>query len=115
PTTTPTPPLPLHDALPISVSDTGQGIRPQFLPRIFQRFAQADSSTTRAHGGLGLGLAIVRHIVELHGGSVHAKSAGAGKGAVFTVKLPLLMPRTAGEVEGPHPKVGAPANGHDTP
>ena len=105
----------LHAHVEVAVSDTGQGIRPQFLPRIFQRFAQADSSTTRAHGGLGLGLAIVRHLVELHGGSVHAESAGAGKGAVFTVKLPLLMPRTAGEVEGRHPKGGAPANGHDTP
>ncbi len=105
----------LHAHVEVAVSDTGQGIRPQFLPRIFQRFEQADSSMTRAHGGLGLGLAIVRHIVELHGGSVHAESAGEGRGAVFTVKLPLLMRRTAGEVEGRHPKVGAPTNGHDTP
>src|SRR5207249_3997819 len=58
----------LHAHVEVAVSDTGQGIRPQFLPRIFQRFEQADSSMTRAHGGLGLGLAIVRHIVELHGG-----------------------------------------------
>ena len=75
----------------IVVGDSGEGIRPDFLPHVFERFRQADGSTTRAHGGLGLGLAIVRHLVELHGGSVSAESAGEGKGATFTVKLPLLM------------------------
>lgn len=73
----------------ISVSDTGQGISPEFLPHVFERFRQADSSIIRRHGGLGLGLAIVRHLVELHGGSVTADSAGAGTGATFTVRLPL--------------------------
>ncbi|CAN5876762.1 hypothetical protein BH18ACI4_BH18ACI4_04660 [soil metagenome] len=77
-------------ALQVSVSDTGQGISAEFLPLIFDRFSQADSTSTRAHGGLGLGLAIVRHLVELHGGSVQADSAGLGKGASFTIKLPLV-------------------------
>jgi PAS domain S-box-containing protein len=75
----------------IVVSDSGEGIKADFLPHVFERFRQADGSTTRAHGGLGLGLAIVRHLVELHGGRVSAASAGEGKGATFTVKLPLLM------------------------
>ncbi len=74
----------------IRVTDSGQGIRPDFLPYLFERFRQADSSSTRAHGGLGLGLAIVRHIVELHGGRVEAASAGEGRGSTFTVRLPLM-------------------------
>ena len=74
--------------LEFKVSDTGIGISEHFLPHVFERFRQADSSTTRAHGGLGLGLAIVRHLVELHGGSVLAESEGTGQGAVFTVKIP---------------------------
>jgi PAS domain S-box-containing protein len=74
----------------ISVSDTGQGIRAEFLPFVFDRFRQADGTTTRAHGGLGLGLAIVRQLVELHGGTVEAESAGEGKGTTFAVRLPLL-------------------------
>jgi PAS domain S-box-containing protein len=73
----------------IQVSDTGVGIRRDLLPFVFDRFRQADSSTTRSHGGLGLGLAIVRHIVELHGGTVAADSAGEGRGATFTIRLPL--------------------------
>ncbi len=74
-----------------TVTDTGQGIDAQFLPRIFDRFIQLDGSTTRTHGGLGLGLSIVRHLVELHGGSVTAESAGLGSGATFRVKLPLVV------------------------
>ena len=74
----------------IAVTDTGKGVSAEFLPFVFDRFRQADSSSTRIHGGLGLGLALVRHLVELHGGSVHAASAGDGKGATFTVLLPLL-------------------------
>jgi signal transduction histidine kinase len=72
----------------ISVSDTGEGIALDVLPFIFDHFRQADSTSTRRHGGLGLGLAIVRHLVELHGGTVRAESAGAGQGATFTVRLP---------------------------
>jgi len=74
--------------LRIQVSDTGRGIRREFLPHVFERFRQADGSTTRAYGGLGIGLAIVRHIVELHGGSVTAESEGEGKGARITLSLP---------------------------
>jgi signal transduction histidine kinase/ActR/RegA family two-component response regulator len=72
----------------LTVRDTGVGISAEFLPRVFDRFQQADSSTTRAHSGVGLGLAIVRELVELHGGTVQAESAGLGAGAVFTVSLP---------------------------
>ena len=72
----------------LSVSDTGEGIRREALPRVFERFQQADASTTRRHGGLGLGLAIVRHLVTAHGGTVSAESEGEGKGATFLVSLP---------------------------
>jgi PAS domain S-box-containing protein len=75
----------------VSVIDTGEGISPDFLPYIFDRFQQADASTTRRHGGLGLGLAIVKNLVELHGGTVRAKSGGLGKGATFIVNLPLTV------------------------
>ncbi|HET9479190.1 MAG TPA: ATP-binding protein [Pyrinomonadaceae bacterium] len=77
----------------VTVSDTGQGIDSEFLPRVFDRFRQADSSTTRSFGGLGLGLAIVRHLVELHGGTVSAESEGVGKGATFSASFPLLNDR----------------------
>jgi signal transduction histidine kinase/ActR/RegA family two-component response regulator len=84
----------INSHVEIVVTDSGQGINPDILPFVFDRFRQADSSTTRTHGGLGLGLAIVRHLVELHGGSVEVESAGAELGATFTVKLPLLAMRT---------------------
>jgi signal transduction histidine kinase len=74
----------------ITVRDTGEGITPEFLPHVFARSRQANVKTTRQHGGLGLGLAIVRHLVEAHGGQVSASSDGAGKGATFTVTLPLM-------------------------
>lgn len=77
----------------VQVRDTGVGIAPDFLPHVFDRFRQADASPTRAVGGLGLGLAIVRHIVEMHGGSVEASSGGLGQGATFTVRLPILPAR----------------------
>ena len=79
------------DRASITISDTGQGITRDFLPHVFERFQQAESGLTRAHGGLGLGLAIVRHLVELHGGTVTASSEGEGKGATFTVRLPLVL------------------------
>ena len=79
----------------VTVKDTGQGIEPEFLPRVFDRFRQADSSTTRSFGGLGLGLAIVRHLVELHGGTVSAHSDGVNKGATFSATFPLLADRNA--------------------
>lgn len=74
----------------ISVSDTGKGIAPDFLPYVFDRFRQENSSTTRSYGGLGLGLAIARHLVELHGGTIYAASRGEGNGATFSVQLPLV-------------------------
>jgi CheY-like chemotaxis protein len=73
----------------IAISDTGPGIPPEFLPHVFERFRQADGSTTRTHQGLGLGLAIVRHLVELHGGVISADNLDSRSGAVFTVRLPL--------------------------
>ncbi|HEV2859743.1 MAG TPA: PAS domain S-box protein [Pyrinomonadaceae bacterium] len=85
--------------LRLSVEDTGAGIRPDFLPYVFDRFRQGDQSTTRTHGGLGLGLAIVRHLVELQGGTVWAASPGVGKGASFTIELPLQELRV--EAGGP--------------
>jgi CheY-like chemotaxis protein len=74
----------------LTVADTGRGIEPEFLSQVFTPFSQSDPSTTRTHGGLGLGLAISKELVELHGGTIHAESAGAGKGATFVVRLPLL-------------------------
>jgi PAS domain S-box-containing protein len=79
--------------LEISVSDTGQGIHAEFLPHVFDRFRQEDSTCTRKHGGLGLGLSLVKYLVEMHGGAVHADSAGPGQGATFTLRLPLTKPR----------------------
>jgi CheY-like chemotaxis protein len=94
----------------IRVRDSGQGIESDFLPFVFDRFRQADGTMTRKHGGLGLGLAIVRHLVELHGGSVRADSAGPGQGAVFTVTLPReILP--AAVVPGPALPSGGPADG----
>jgi signal transduction histidine kinase len=77
------------DHMEVRVVDTGQGISPAFLPHVFERFRQADGATTRRHTGLGLGLAIVRQLVDLHGGTVHAASQGEGRGATFTVRLPI--------------------------
>jgi CheY-like chemotaxis protein len=78
----------------ITIRDTGEGISEAFLPFVFDRFRQADSTFTRMHGGLGIGLAIVRHLVEMHGGSVTADSPGEDQGATFTVSLPLLTSRS---------------------
>jgi signal transduction histidine kinase len=80
----------LPEKMEISVRDTGEGIAPEFLPQLFERFRQAEGGASRRHGGLGLGLAIVRQLVDLHGGEVHADSAGPGRGSTFTVRLPAL-------------------------
>jgi len=90
----------LNRRVEISVSDTGQGISQEFLPHVFDRFRQADSSTTRLHGGLGLGLAIVHHLVELHGGTVRADSAGEGAGSTFTVQLQPAVAHRPGALRG---------------
>ena len=82
------------------VSDTGRGIDARFLPHVFDRFRRADAGTTRQHGGLGLGLSIVRHLLELHGGSVSVESAGAGTGTTFRVRIPLTLSRNE-EAEPP--------------
>jgi signal transduction histidine kinase/ActR/RegA family two-component response regulator len=96
--------LRVNSHMEIVVSDTGQGIAPDVLPFIFERFRQADSSSTRAHVGLGLGLALVKHLVELHGGSVVAESGGEGKGATFIVKLPVSVVQVPDEpVPREHP------------
>lgn len=83
----------VNSQVEIVVADTGAGIRTDFLPHVFERFRQADGTRARTHAGLGIGLAIVRHLVELHGGTVHANSAGEGHGSTFTVQLPLTVAR----------------------
>ena len=90
----------------IIVSDSGIGIQPEFLPHIFERFRQAESGTTRRHGGLGLGLAIARHIVEMHGGTIHVASDGDGKGSTFRLRLPRLVGPSEKHPDAPrvHPR-----------
>jgi len=83
----------INSHVEISVTDNGEGISPEFLPFVFDRFRQQDASKTRRHGGLGLGLSIVKNLTELHGGSVRVESEGLGKGATFTVSLPLVSVR----------------------
>jgi signal transduction histidine kinase/CheY-like chemotaxis protein len=99
----------VRSAVQIAVRDTGVGVRRELLPFVFDRFRQADSSSTRAHSGLGLGLAIVRHLVELHGGTVHAESAGEGQGATFTATFPIQ----ALAIPGRHPEQLLQPNGRD--
>ena len=94
----------VNSQVEIAVSDTGTGIAPEFLPHVFDRFRQADQRTTRQHGGMGLGLAIVRHLVELHGGTVKAESQGEGQGASFTVLLPVApVYQSGGQPARVHP------------
>jgi signal transduction histidine kinase/ActR/RegA family two-component response regulator len=89
----------INSHVEITVSDTGIGITPDFLPHIFERFRQADSGAAREHSGLGLGLGIARHLVELHGGTIHATSSGEGQGATFQVRLPVMIARPASAVD----------------
>jgi len=96
----------------ITVEDAGSGIAPEFLPHVFDRFRQAESTTMRSHGGLGLGLAIVRHLVEVHGGTVRAESPGEGQGATFTVTLPLV---NAGPRAVTDERAESPWNGSSAP
>jgi signal transduction histidine kinase/CheY-like chemotaxis protein len=97
----------INSHVEISVTDTGQGISAEFLPFVFDLFRQADSSLTRSFGGLGLGLAIVRQLVELHGGTVSVESSGEGQGATFTVNLPvMIITPMIHEAERVHPTVG---------
>ena len=91
----------IHSQLRLRVTDTGQGIQASFLPCVFDRFRQADSTSTRSHGGLGIGLTIVRHIIQLHGGSVHAESGGEGQGSTFTVLLPAVQITQSSEAAPP--------------
>ncbi len=97
----------INSHIEIRVADTGKGINPDFVPHVFERFRQADSSSTRPFNGLGLGLAIVRHLVELHGGTVRADSEGEEQGATFTVKLPLIPIRIeVNNANRVHPTIG---------
>ena len=101
--------------LEIAVSDTGAGIRAELLPVIFDRFKQGESGSTRNQGGLGIGLALVRHLVELHGGSVTAESAGEGKGATFRVKLPLVAALASSQDDRAHPTARQPVSAYQGP
>ena len=93
-----------HDSLAeVRIEDSGPGVPPDFLPRIFDRFSQADGSSTRKHGGLGLGLAIVRHLVELHGGTVSASNRTDGSGAVLVVRLPAIAAPVYTKAQKSHP------------
>ena len=90
-----------NDQVVIEVRDNGIGIAPDMLPHVFELFAQADHATTRSQGGLGIGLTLARNLIEMHGGTIEARSAGLGKGAEFEVRLPLVPPESRGKVEEP--------------
>ncbi len=107
----------VNSHLELSVSDTGEGISPEFLPFVFERFRQADASTTRKHGGLGLGLSIVKQLIELHGGSIRAKSPGLGQGSTFILNLPLAVAHLGGPAGSSreHPRASGNAQFPDPP
>jgi len=106
----------INSHIEIAISDTGIGIEPEFLPYVFERFRQADQKRTRRHGGLGLGLSIVRHLVELHGGTVHVDSPGEGRGTTFFVKLPVVPVQQKGDpAERVHPPEGDSFASYDSP
>jgi PAS domain S-box-containing protein len=94
----------VNSHIELSVADTGRGVKPEFMPQLFDRFRQGDPASTRSHGGLGLGLSIVKSLVELHGGSVEAHSPGEGLGTTVTVHLPLSVVRQSDDVERTHPR-----------
>ncbi len=93
----------------LTVSDNGMGIAADFLPHVFERFTQADTSSTRSHTGLGLGLGITRHLVELHGGAIYAFSDGPGTGATFSVHLPIIILHERTKAQGEHPQIASDA------
>lgn len=103
----------INSHVEITVSDTGQGINPEFLPFVFERFLQGDNTTTRRHGGVGLGLAITRHLTELHGGTISADSMGEGQGSTFTLKLPLISVYNSASELQVTPEQLQPRNGPD--
>jgi signal transduction histidine kinase/CheY-like chemotaxis protein len=105
----------INSHIEVTVSDTGPGIDEEFLPHVFERFRQADSTSTKQHGGLGLGLAIVRHLVELHGGTVEAGNCEDRQGAVFTVKLPVMVVRKTSATYNAEPERVHPALGGTVP
>ncbi|MDQ3421410.1 MAG: ATP-binding protein, partial [Acidobacteriota bacterium] len=103
----------VNSHIEITVADNGEGITPEFLPHVFERFRQADAASTRKHSGLGLGLAIVKSIVEAHGGQVRVKSPGAGRGSTFSVELPLVIAQTSAEDRlRQHPRTTASDTNH---
>jgi CheY-like chemotaxis protein len=103
-------------SLVVRVSDTGEGIDPEFLPHVFERFRQADGSPSRQHGGLGLGLSIVKTLIEMHGGQVAAASAGKGRGATFEIQLPVRLARPPEGVPPTDPDdYAGPAGAHGRP
>jgi signal transduction histidine kinase len=105
----------INSHIELSVVDTGEGISPEFLPHLFERFSQSDASTTRKHGGLGLGLSIVKNLVELHGGSIRAHSAGEGRGATFIVHLPIRVTKATRDDSPPISQLsGARVHGGDS-
>ncbi|MFP2900977.1 PAS domain S-box protein [Corallococcus sp. 4LFB] len=104
-----------NSSVELTVEDTGQGIPAAFLPHVFERFRQADSGTTRKTGGLGLGLSIVRHIVEMHGGTASAASEGEGRGATFTVRLPLSVTQPRDPALPPSPRPPVPGRAPTSP
>jgi PAS domain S-box-containing protein len=95
-----------HSHVEVAVTDNGNGIKAEFLPHVFERFRQADGTTARRHGGLGLGLSIVKQLIEMHGGEVRAQSAGEGQGSTFTISLPILASRVPDQEASLPPFVG---------